>query len=276
MSGTCYPKVKRAKPEPSSQWYFTFAGLMVALMTFLVLILSVSNIEKAKFRMVGSSLQDAFALGKGRLLNAWPFGDTFEVFEFQRAVKLVRMKEKLKNSLSDLIDDGKAVLSETEGGFLVEIDTDILFRHNSLALHPKIKNKMHKVAKLLASVPNLVYVTGHTDNVAPPSKTPFQSNWSLSAVYAATIVDYLIEKGGVDARRLQARAMGQHAPRQDNASEEGRAQNRRIEILVTHKILLTNVKSLEEQAVILLSNEGYGLSAMQPKSLRISSRLWTP
>lgn len=294
MPGTCYPKSRRRRPSTASQWSITFASLLAALVAFLVLLLALSQTDKAN-----------------QLFNAFSFGKTTGTFEFQRAVQLVRMKEKLRNALALMIKDGTAELSEAEEGFLIQIDADVLFPPDTLALRPELKPKLYKIAQLLAKVPNLVYVIGHMDN--PPSKTSSQqnnwrdnwqdvgqdveqntgqgvgqgkgqdkgqdnwkNNWSLSAVYAATVVHFLTTKGKVDAKRLQVRGMGQHSPRVDYNSEEMRRRNRRIEIIVSHKIFLPETKSLEEQATNLLSSESDGIHSRKPKSLHVSDQLWHP
>ena len=94
---------------------------------------------------------------------------------------------------------------------------------------------MQKIAGLLASHSELkIHVIGHTDNVPirPSAHNRFTSNWELSAARALAAVHYLVDKAGVDPRRLGAVGYGEFRPIADNATPEGRAKNRRIAITI--------------------------------------------
>jgi chemotaxis protein MotB len=83
----------------------------------------------------------------------------------------------------------------------------------------------------LATVPNLVRVEGHTDDV-PIRTAEFVSNWDLSTARATRVVRLLIEQGGLDPTRLSAAGYAEHRPRQPNTTAAARARNRRVDIVV--------------------------------------------
>ena len=90
---------------------------------------------------------------------------------------------------------------------------------------------MLDMADQLRPLPNQIRVEGHTDDV--PIHTPlFASNWELSTARATTVVQLLIEAGGLDPARLAAAGYAEYRPRLPNDSSDHRARNRRVDIVV--------------------------------------------
>lgn len=79
---------------------------------------------------------------------------------------------------------------------------------------------------------DIIRIEGHTDNVpvGPRLTSDFASNWELSAARAVAVARFLVQEVGVDPERVQAMGLGEHHPVADNATESGRARNRRIEL----------------------------------------------
>src|SRR5262249_10263236 len=78
---------------------------------------------------------------------------------------------------------------------------------------------------------NQVRVEGHTDNV-PIHTAAFASNWELSTARATEVVQFLVERCGIPATRLSAAGFGEYRPRMTNDTEEGRAKNRRVDLII--------------------------------------------
>lgn len=98
-------------------------------------------------------------------------------------------------------------------------------------LSAQARNVMLDLAQELRALPNLIRVEGHTDDV--PIHTPqFASNWELSTARATTVVQYLIDAGGLDPARLGAAGYAEYRPRLSNDSPDARARNRRVDIVV--------------------------------------------
>ena len=117
---------------------------------------------------------------------------------------------------------GKAMLADGKVALYgVHFDTD------SAAIKPDSKDQLDQVAALLTSEPNLrLYVTGHTDSTGS-----FEHNMQLSAARAASVVDALVKTYGIDASRLEAAGLGPTSPVASNDTEEGKAKNRRVELV---------------------------------------------
>lgn len=130
-----------------------------------------------------------------------------------------------------LIDSGKLKAKVVDGRLVLELQTDILFPSGSAKLSKDGQTVIAEVAKLLAEIPDRKYqVEGHTDNV--PIKTQqYPSNWELAADRSINVVKAMLE-AGMPAGRVSAAAFADTRPAVSNATPEGQAQNRRIEIAI--------------------------------------------
>ena len=90
---------------------------------------------------------------------------------------------------------------------------------------------VERLAGSLRKLPDAVLIEGHTDDV-PIHTVRFASNWELSTARATAVVQWLIERGGVEALRLSAAGYGEFHPRVPNESAQARARNRRVDVVI--------------------------------------------
>lgn len=160
----------------------------------------------------------------------------------QQAENLRQEKEQAAKSKSTLEQEMRAALeskdvtiSELQGKLEVNILDRILFDSGQTVIKPEGQKVLHQLAKVLEQYPHRqLHVVGHTDNVPIKGTLAgrYPTNWELSAARATAAVRYLVDKAGVDPRRLGAVGYGEHRPVADNTTEEGRSRNRRITIVV--------------------------------------------
>lgn len=130
-----------------------------------------------------------------------------------------------------LIDAGKLKVSIVDGRMVLTLPMDILFPSGRATLTEEGRASLLEVGAGLATIPGRAFqVEGHTDTV-PIKTAKFPSNWELGAARALVVLRALVE-GGVAADRLSAATYGELRPAASNETEEGRAANRRIEIVV--------------------------------------------
>jgi flagellar motor protein MotB len=130
-----------------------------------------------------------------------------------------------------LIDAGTLKVKIVNGRMVVELATDVLFASGKAELSPSGKGAIREVAVVLASIAERKYqVEGHTDNV-PISTAQYPSNRVLASARAITVVQSMIE-GGLASDKVSAASFGDTLPVSANDTAEGRAANRRIEIVI--------------------------------------------
>ncbi len=162
--------------------------------------------------------------------------------EMARTAAYMALLERLKA----MISDGKLAVEKRHGKMIVKLSDKILFDAGQTDLKADGKEALRQVATALREIPDRDFlVTGHTDNAVPYRHGKFASNWELSTARAVEVVKFL-QANGVDPRHLGAAGYSEFDPVADNASDGGRALNRRIEIVVMPN--LQELPSLDEPA----------------------------
>lgn len=161
--------------------------------------------------------------------------------ESMMAAKDANMK-KLKDNLSKALNafEGKGLtVHEKDGKVYVSMENKLLFQTGSWAVGPEGKKAVVEVAKVLAVNPDIsVLIEGHTDDdkITGTIGGGVENNWDLSTKRATAIVNILSENKGVKKENLTAAGRGEFAPLMSNDTPEGKAKNRRIEIILTPKL----------------------------------------
>ncbi len=145
--------------------------------------------------------------------------------------KRIAEYKNLLARFQSLIDSGKLKVKIVDGRMVVALASDILFASGSAGLSKDGKSSVEEVAAVLASIPDRKFqVEGHTDNV-PIKTATFPSNWELASSRSLTVLKTMVD-AGMPADRVSAASFGDSKPAVANDSPEGKAQNRRIEIVV--------------------------------------------
>jgi len=157
------------------------------------------------------------------------------------AAKDAAMK-KLKDTLSKALNafEGKGLTVEQKNGKVyVSMENKLLFQTGSWAVGSEGRKAVVEVGKVLAQNPDItVLIEGHTDNdkILGNIGGGIESNWDLSTKRATAIVNILAENNGIKKSNLTAAGRGEFAPLLSNDTNEGKAKNRRIEIILTPKL----------------------------------------
>lgn len=165
----------------------------------------------------------------------------------QEKSKLMEEKEKaiaqLKNTYNSLVSElkeeikkGEIEVTQLRDKLTLQMVEKILFDSGSAEIKGSGKKIIDRVAEILKNVTDKqIRIEGHTDNVpiGPKIAKKFPTNWELSTARATTVVRYLIEKGGINPKILSAVGYADNMPVASNDTEEGRAKNRRIEIVLS-------------------------------------------
>jgi chemotaxis protein MotB len=149
-----------------------------------------------------------------------------------------KLKETLLKSLKAF--DGKGLtVYEKDGKVYVSMENKLLFQTGSWAVNSEGKTAVVEVGKVLAQNPELsVLIEGHTDDdkITGNLGGGIENNWDLSTKRATAIVNILSENKGINKQNLTAAGRGEFAPLMSNDTQEGKAKNRRIEIILTPKL----------------------------------------
>jgi len=169
-----------------------------------------------------------------------------ERFEAMAAKRLAVLQELIKD-FQPLIDKGILEVTVSDGRVVVAMAAEVLFPSGSASLSKDGQAHLAEIATVLKRRADRDFqVEGHTDNEAISTRE-FPSNWHLGAARAVVVVRFLVDNG-MRPEQLSAASFGAHSPVASNADADGRAQNRRIEIvLVPDHSLLPGYQQLEEK-----------------------------
>lgn len=141
----------------------------------------------------------------------------------------------VKNALLGFKADELTVYMK-DGKVYVSMSDKLLFKSGDANVEAKGKEALKKLADVLNKNSDVsIAIEGHTDNV-PIKTATYKDNWDLSAARATNVVRLLTDENGMDARRLTAAGKGEFSPVADNGTVEGKAKNRRTEIVLSPKL----------------------------------------
>ncbi|RMH09566.1 MAG: flagellar motor protein MotD [Nitrospirae bacterium] len=230
-------KKKHEEHENHERWLVSYADFITLLFAFFVVMYAVSSVNEGKYRVLSESMLRAFTnhkpLGQMSLVEL-PLDQTRPALEteFQRRPDDFQVYIKVANALETMnLKTDSVTVQNTSRGISIRIKDEVLFDSGSATLKPSMRELLDLIAALVKDLPNLISVEGHTDAV-PIRTAQFPSNWELSAARATALVRYFINVHHLDPKRFAATGFGGERPIASNATPEGRAANRRVEIVI--------------------------------------------
>ncbi len=146
------------------------------------------------------------------------------------------LRSKVQKALLGFENNGLTI-EQKNGKVYVSLEESLLFKSGSYVVDTKGKDVLKKLAEVLEKNADVnVLVEGHTDNVPYNGSGQLNDNWDLSVRRATSVVKIILDGSSMDPSRLTAAGKGDHMPLADNSTAEGRAKNRRTEIILTPKL----------------------------------------
>jgi chemotaxis protein MotB len=140
--------------------------------------------------------------------------------------------QRIRAELSREIQNGQAEVERKDNQIIIRLAEQGSFRSGSADLQPGFVAVLSKVGGVVAEGSGKVVIEGHTDNVPVVFNERFKSNWDLGAARAAIVADYMIVNAKVNQTRISVSGHADTKPIGDNNTTEGRAKNRRIEVII--------------------------------------------
>ena len=162
--------------------------------------------------------------------------DELEGIIAAKDAKMKALKDAISAALTNFEGNGLTV-EQRDGKVYVSMENKLLFESGSWAVNSRGRQAVVQLGNVLAQNPEIaVLIEGHTDNVPYGGNGPLKNNWDLSTKRATAIVNILTENGSIPKDNLTAAGRGEYAPIATNATAEGKAKNRRIEVILTPKL----------------------------------------
>jgi chemotaxis protein MotB len=262
---------KKEEEEASTErWLVSYADFITLLFAFFTTLYAISTVDVEKMGKMVTSMQasfdhNLFDAGSRRLTLNPGAGQNPSYREMLKSVDLrngaakdpdLKQLQEMKQSSKEVVSGEKALAqlkTSVESllsaevlkgrvrtyidsrGLIISLGEGGVFDSGSDQIKPEGKELLNKIALSLSSVANQLRVEGHTDNV-PISNSRFPSNWELSTGRATQMLRYLIAEFSFQPELVSAAGYGEYRPAASNDTDEGRACNRRVDIVVLNPI----------------------------------------
>ena len=244
-------KKKHPAHENHERWLVSYADFITLLFAFFVVMFASSQTDRGKAREIAEAVREALAQdqvasaiagilggtvddkGKGNAQMKGPGGIKKGADEAKdlSVIELLPAVEQLSADLSAEIKAGKLKVSLENRGLVVSLRQAAFFPSGDDNIDPQAYDSIQKVSNVIRGLPNPIRLEGHTDS-RPISTPRFRSNWDLSAARAISMLNMLTERYEVPPSRTCVAGYADTVPVDSNDTEEGRALNRRVDIVL--------------------------------------------
>jgi len=228
-------KRQESRPPGLPMWMATYADMVTLLLTFFVALLSMADLDKAKYEKARGSIKDAF----GFQATTPPTRDPLTVLPMQPRTRFMPIQQqtalqvykKVKEEMEKTRLNQDADLVQRDGDTVVlSIREGVLFEPGKAVISPTAFPVLRKVADVLRPLPMQLRIEGHTDNTPLASGT--LNNWDLSVARAVAVLGFFQRNALFPLDRMAAVGYGELRPAVPNDSDENRAHNRRVEFVL--------------------------------------------
>jgi len=239
---------KKVQPENHERWLVSYADFITLLFAFFVVMFASSQKDNVRAREVSEAIQEALQKGAVAPEFAWILGGpnasgqahshTLEKAPQKQAPverpeisDLRKSMTLLSAQLSEDIRHGVVQLKLERRGLVISLKAASFFPSGEDSIDPSRYPTIAKVAAVLNQLPNPLRLEGHTDSL-PIRTSRFRSNWELSAARSIAMLRLLSDKFDVNRDRMAIVGYAETLALHSNDTEEGRAANRRVDIVV--------------------------------------------
>ena len=230
---------KKCPSEGAADWLLTYGDMVTLLLTFFVLMFTTATIDGYQLRLILAAFPGLGNYTGGNTLEAGPLaelGNTIMTLpSMERGRALSEARREAVSLFEPEIRSNQVRVVPDERGLVISLASDAFFASGSAEVNiDQTREILRKVATFLSSdlVANRTFrIEGHTDDIPTDPDGRFPTNWDLAAARASSVLRYLVDYG-VDESQFQLMSRGEYSPVVDNDTAEGRAYNRRVDIII--------------------------------------------
>ena len=231
-------KQKKCPPEGAPEWMTTYGDMVTLLLTFFVLMYTTATVDGYKMKLILSAFSGLGMLDGGNTLQVGKLAELGHTVSSLPSMQKGRALDKARrNAISLFQPETKSKLvrlTEDERGLIISFAADAFFEEGSAEVDIEASREtLRKASVLLNGMPEdqKFRIEGHTDSLPTDPDGDFYSNWELSSQRAINVLHYLSDFG-VNEQQFQVSGMADTVPLVSNDTPEGRAYNRRVDIVI--------------------------------------------
>lgn len=250
-------KKKTHEHANHERWLVSYADFITLLFAFFVVMFASSQTDRGRAQQVSESVRRALEehqvisslvgilggtiddKGKGNAMMRGPGGtkkgsESAHAVPPPQLVELLPSKKFLENALKKEIESGKIQVQMGPRGLVVSLKEAAFFSPGDDTISPGSYGAIEKIAQAMRQLPNPIRLEGHTDSV-PINNSRFRSNWELSAARSIAMLNLLSGRFGIPPQKMAVAGYADTVPVASNDTEEGRARNRRVDIVILNQ-----------------------------------------
>jgi chemotaxis protein MotB len=239
-------KKRKSTHSNHERWMVSYADFVTLLFALFVVMFATANSDRAKAGVVSAAIRAALhetkpvtgtgglsdIAGEPRFKQSSSLGFDENSKQMARTMKqLLPSMQLLERELKPEIDKGNVEVHMATRGLTISLKQAAFFDSGSDLVKPSALPTIAKVGEALRMIPNSVRLEGHTDNV-PISTGRFSSNWALSSSRAIAVLNVLTGELNIPRSRMAIGGYADVAPVASNDTEQGRARNRRVDVVI--------------------------------------------
>ena len=232
-------KKKKCPPEGAADWLLTYGDMTTLLLTFFVLMFTTATVDGYKLKMILAAFQGLGMFQGGTTLQAGKLAElgntVMSLPSMQQGKALDEARKRAISLFQPEIQSQKVRIKEDERGLVISLTSDAYFEPASAEINiEESRTLLQRIARLLNS-PELddrkFRIEGHTDSLPTDPDGEWETNWELSAARSTNVLHYLVDFGA-DEGQFQVAGFADTVPLASNDTPEGRAYNRRVDIII--------------------------------------------
>jgi chemotaxis protein MotB len=225
-----HKKRNREEEDNHDRWVVSYADFITLLFAFFTTMYAISHVDLGKLERFSGSVKSAFkTAGEGDLGNGTVIDGIRPINYADVGLEKDVVAEFKKFGIMEAV----AVVRD-QRGVLISFGDSLLFESGSAELRRESRPFLSTVASLIKKYHRAVVIEGHTDNM-PLRNSPYSSNIELSSARASHVYAFLLNEEGIGPDEIGVAGYGEYRPVGSNATPEGRARNRRVDILFVCK-----------------------------------------
>lgn len=245
---------RRRKTEENSgheRWLVSYADFITLMFAFFVMMYANSKTDQERAQQISEAFKQALSQGgitqtfaklvkrenpppAGTDDHPMLLGVTPPEIKGAQTVELLPSLQQLNETLKKEIEAGRLAVNLERRGLVISLREATFFPSGNDTVEPSTIPTLETIATELKRTPNPIRLEGHTDSI-PISNARFRSNWDLSAARGIAMLDLFRDRFGIAAERMAIAGFAETAPVAPNATPEGRARNRRVDIVVLNE-----------------------------------------
>ena len=220
----------REDDDNPDRWLVSYADFITLLFAFFTTMYAISQVDAGKLKIFTGSMRSAFKSSEQQSIA--PVIEGFVPV----TPEIASVEHELRGAINALKSKEDMEINRDDRGLVLSICDNVLFDVGRAAVRPDAESSIAAVAAVLQKIPNRIVIEGHTDNLPlHDSHSPYASNWELSTARATQVLDHLLRVYHLPPERLSASGYAEYRPKATNATPEGRARNRRVDVIILGK-----------------------------------------